>query len=138
MAESSTLPSGFIYMTSEHSFRLTGDGRVLLFGPEKIVPVPKSLQAAALAHGAYPLDGEPAVATNDEPDVRKDPSSEEYRAAVRVAAESLLTSNQPADFGANGKPYVEAWERELGWKPIQSVRDAIWDEVRDEFRASGA
>lgn len=135
MAEQTKLPPGFIYMSANHSFRLTGEGRVLLFEKDKIVPVPRGLQSQALAYGAFALEGEAQPQENPVAEVQKDPSSDEYRAAVRVAAEKLLAKNSPDDFGANGKPYVKAWERELKWRPIESVRDEIWELVKDENRA---
>lgn len=124
------LPDGFMHMVADHAFRLDGHGHNIRFEPGTPVPVYYMLQPEALAHGAKPLGGNAAVATAPKVDPQKDPSSPEYRAAVRTAAETILSTNDPADFGANGKPYKSAWERELGWAPIMSIRDEIWSSVK--------
>lgn len=126
------LPSGFAYFVAQHTFVIHGGGWGIRFEPGVPKPVHHSLHAQALAHGATALndDAQPQLATKSDP--QKDPSSVEYRAAVRSAAESLLAKNDPVDFGGNGKPYVHAWEREIGWTPIRSVRDEIWDAVKTE------
>jgi hypothetical protein len=125
------LPSGFIHMVSDHMFSIHGGGHHLTFTPGVPLPVHRSIQSKALAHGAKPVNGEAVYDENDRPDPRVDPTSESYRAAVRTAAEKILSSNISADFGANGKPYVHSWERELGWRPLLSVRDKIWEEVKN-------
>lgn len=131
--EEQELPPGFARMKApNHPFTLHGGVHTLRFEPGKTVVVHHTLQAQARAHGAEMVKGEAAVEKNAEPEAQKDPDSPEYRAAVRAAAEALISSNRPEDFGANGKPYVSAWEREIGWKPIESVREEIWDEVKDE------
>lgn len=128
------LPAGFAYMVARnHSFVLHGGVHTLRFTPGKMVSVHHTLQARARAHGAEMLDGEAEVTKNPKPDPQKDPSSVEYHAAVRVAAEALLAKNDPEDFGANGKPYIKAWEREIGWKPDEGIREKIWDEAKTEF-----
>ena len=133
-AEFKDLPEispGFLYMVSDRCFRLDGHGHQLRFEPGVPVPVFRGLQAQAIAHGAKTLDGKKAAIIEDPtPTVKTDPSSDKYRADVQAAAELLLASNTPEDFGGNGKPYATAWERELGWRPVAMVRDEIWDYVK--------
>jgi hypothetical protein len=125
------LPADFMHMVADHKFELHGAGHHIIFYPNQPTTVHRALQASALAHGARAIEGEPAIAQPTEAELRKDPSSAEYRGAVRAVAESILARNRSSDFGANGKPYANVWEEELGWRPMQSVRDEIWQEVRD-------
>jgi len=129
----SALPGGRIYMLIDREVVVRGLD-TLHFVPGRPVAVRRDDQSKVIAHGGYALTQTPEVegtpkGPNGHP---QDPNSEDYRAEVRVAAEKLLVANQPSDFGANGKPRVDAWQRELGWKPLSEVRDAIWDEVKDE------
>ena len=126
------LPEGWMWMVAEDAFAMNGHGQMLRFEPAVAVPVKRANQPEALARGARPVDGKQPVQVKVDPVAaqQQNPASEEYRAAVRDAAEAILARNSSLDFGANGKPYAKVWDDALGWRPVQSVRDDIWDEVK--------
>jgi len=131
-AELPTLAPGWIHMmTTAHTFTHSAEGYALLFEPGTPVPVPRNLQAACLASGAIAVNGTPVYDAKEDPKTKQDPASPDYQDMVRVAAEELLALNVTTDFQGNGKPYTEAWERVLGFKPERATRDKIWAEVRD-------
>jgi hypothetical protein len=123
-------------MEASHSFRYVGAGQILRFEPGLVLPVNSTNQGPVMAMGAKAVVGTATPVVNTAPDPKRDPNSPEYRGAVREAAERILTANQSSDFGANGKPKISAWEREMGFKPPPAVREEIWDSVRGLHKQS--
>ena len=104
-----------------------------IIGPEWR-PLPKVLQAAAIAAGAEVDTGKFKAEEQPQQPGPNAAGHVDEALVIRKAIEGLLATNNDADFTGDGHPKVDAVNAATGMKHTKSDILAVWNVMADEER----